>query len=192
MNLTLSGLPATINGALTASTLTPQVTPTTLNSGATILNITPAGPSMPVGIYPVSLSGNDNLSCPAPVSGSANLAVVGATLSGFMRDTSCVAIPNGADVVFAPPVEEMYPRGDPEVTVDPGPLGESFEGASRPGHFRGVATVVAKLFHAVGPARAYFAQDLANRLGPKVAGVPAQMHPEYVLEGIVVAKQSRM
>jgi len=40
-------------------------------------------------------------------------------------------------------------------------------------------------------ARSYFAVDLANRLGPKVAGVPANSHPEYVLEGIVVAKQSR-
>ena len=42
------------------------------------------------------------------------------------------------------------------------------------------------------PARSYFALDLANRLGPKVAGIPANSHPEYVLEGIVVAKQSRI
>ena len=41
------------------------------------------------------------------------------------------------------------------------------------------------------PARTHFAVDLANRLGPKVAGVPANSHPEYVLEGIVVAKQLR-
>jgi len=41
------------------------------------------------------------------------------------------------------------------------------------------------------PARSYFASDLANRLGPKVAGIPANSHPEYVLEGIVVAKQAR-
>jgi uncharacterized RDD family membrane protein YckC len=40
-------------------------------------------------------------------------------------------------------------------------------------------------------ARSYFALDLANRLGPKVAGIPANSHPEYVLEGIVVAKQAR-
>jgi uncharacterized RDD family membrane protein YckC len=40
-------------------------------------------------------------------------------------------------------------------------------------------------------ARSYFAVDLANRLGPKVAGIPANSHPEYVLEGIVVAKQAR-
>jgi uncharacterized RDD family membrane protein YckC len=41
------------------------------------------------------------------------------------------------------------------------------------------------------PARTYFANDLANRVAPKVAGIPAGSHPEYVLEGIVVAKQSR-
>jgi uncharacterized RDD family membrane protein YckC len=42
------------------------------------------------------------------------------------------------------------------------------------------------------PARAYFAADLANRLAPRVAGIPPYSHPEYVLEGIVVAKQSRL
>ena len=41
------------------------------------------------------------------------------------------------------------------------------------------------------PARNYFAADLANRLAPRVAGIPPYSHPEYVLEGIVVAKQSR-
>ena len=41
------------------------------------------------------------------------------------------------------------------------------------------------------PARSYFANELSNRLGPKVAGIPPNSHPEYVLEGIVVAKQSR-
>lgn len=68
------------------------------------------------------------------------------------------------DVVFAPSAEEMYPRGRPYVTVDPGPLGERFEGASRPGHFRGVLTVVAMLFHAVGACRAYFGEKDAQQL----------------------------
>jgi pantoate--beta-alanine ligase len=70
----------------------------------------------------------------------------------------------GVDVLLAPPAEEMYPAGSPEVSVDPGALGERLEGVSRPGHFRGVATVVAKLLHAVGPARAYFGQKDAQQL----------------------------
>ena len=57
----------------------------------------------------------------------------------------------GVDVVFAPSVEEVYPGGDPQVTVEPGPLGTVLEGAARPGHFRGVLTVVAKLFGLVRP-----------------------------------------
>jgi pantoate--beta-alanine ligase len=70
----------------------------------------------------------------------------------------------GADLAFAPGPDEMYPRGAPQVTVDPGPLGERLEGASRPGHFHGVVTVVAKLFHAVGPCRAYFGEKDAQQL----------------------------
>ncbi|MEW6682054.1 MAG: pantoate--beta-alanine ligase [Nitrospirota bacterium] len=61
----------------------------------------------------------------------------------------------GADVVFAPAVPEIYPPGN-ETIVDVGSLGTVLCGASRPGHFRGVATVVAKLFAIVNPHRAFF------------------------------------
>src|SRR5262245_23680151 len=49
------------------------------------------------------------------------------------------------DVVFAPNIATMYPAGSPKVTISPGPLGDIYEGAIRPGHFAGVLTVVAKL-----------------------------------------------
>jgi pantoate--beta-alanine ligase len=70
----------------------------------------------------------------------------------------------GVDAVFLPSVEEMEPVRPPEVTVDPGPLAGRLEGASRPGHFRGVATVVGKLFNIVGPCRAYFGEKDAQQL----------------------------
>ena len=63
----------------------------------------------------------------------------------------------GVDVAYLPGVEEMYPPGG-TTFVDVGPLGEVLEGAARPGHFRGVATVVTKLFAMVRPHRAYFGQ----------------------------------
>jgi pantoate--beta-alanine ligase len=63
----------------------------------------------------------------------------------------------GADLVFAPAVAEMYPA-DAATRVHVGGLSEGLEGASRPGHFAGVATVVAKLFAIAGPCRAYFGE----------------------------------
>jgi pantoate--beta-alanine ligase len=65
----------------------------------------------------------------------------------------------GVDVVFAPAVPTMYPSGLVDtVTVDPGPIGTILEGASRPTHFRGVLTVVAKLFGLVRPDVAVFGE----------------------------------
>jgi pantoate--beta-alanine ligase len=66
-------------------------------------------------------------------------------------------------VLFIPSVEEMYPPGF-DTHVDPGRLGTILEGAARPGHFRGVATVCTKLFALVRPERAYFGRKDAQQL----------------------------
>jgi pantoate--beta-alanine ligase len=64
----------------------------------------------------------------------------------------------GVDVVFVPEVTEVYPGGRPQVTVDPGPLAAALEGRIRPGHYRGVLTVVAKLIGLVQPDVAVFGE----------------------------------
>jgi pantoate--beta-alanine ligase len=69
-----------------------------------------------------------------------------------------VCAAHGVDIVFAPSVDEVYPGGDPQVTVDPGPVARVLEGSSRPTHFHGVLTVVAKLFGLVRPHVAVFGQ----------------------------------
>jgi len=73
------------------------------------------------------------------------------------------AAAEGVDEVYAPTVDEMYPDGF-ATTVSVGPLGARYEGAARPGHFDGVATVVLKLFQRVRPNRAYFGQKDAQQL----------------------------
>ncbi|HJP75956.1 MAG TPA: pantoate--beta-alanine ligase [Pseudonocardiaceae bacterium] len=94
----------------------------------------------------------------------------------------------GVELVFHPDVEELYPEGS-SVTVHPGPLGSELEGTSRPGHFAGVLTVVAKLFNIVRPDFAYFGEKdyqqlvLVRRmvtdlnLDVKVVGVPIVREP---------------
>lgn len=90
----------------------------------------------------------------------------------------------GADAVFAPSVDEVYPGGQPQVRVTAGPMGTLLEGASRPGHFDGVLTVVAKLLHLTRPDVALFGQKDAQQLavirrmvrdlnfGIEIVGVP--------------------
>jgi pantoate--beta-alanine ligase len=69
----------------------------------------------------------------------------------------------GVEILFAPAVEEMYPQGQATWVVVEG-LSEKLDGRSRPGHFRGVTTVVAKLFHILTPDTAYFGQKDAAQL----------------------------
>lgn len=87
-------------------------------------------------------------------------------LSRYPRDAARdreMAESVGVDLIFAPEAEEMYPEGY-QTWVDLGDLTEGLCGASRPGHFKGVATVVTKLFMIVGPDRAYFGEKDAQQL----------------------------
>jgi pantoate--beta-alanine ligase len=69
------------------------------------------------------------------------------------------------DILFAPAVEEIYPHaGTSRTYIEVPGIGDRLDGASRPGHFRGVATVVAKLFHIVTPDRAFFGQKDAAQV----------------------------
>ncbi len=95
----------------------------------------------------------------------------------------------GVALVFAPSDAQMYPR-EQLVTVDPGPMGQVLEGASRPGFFTGVLTVVLKLFQLVGPQVAVFGEKDAQQLalirrmtedlclGVDIAGVPTVRDPD--------------
>lgn len=74
----------------------------------------------------------------------------------------CVA--EGVDIVWAPSVEQVYPPGVELPHPDPGPVGRSFEGVSRPGHFEGVLTVVHRLFDVTGQCSAYFGEKDAQQL----------------------------
>lgn len=90
----------------------------------------------------------------------------------------------GADIVLAPSADEVYPGGAPQVRVSAGPMGERLEGASRPGHFDGMLTVVAKLLHLTRPHVALYGQKDAQQLaliqrmsrdlnfGVEIVGVP--------------------
>jgi pantoate--beta-alanine ligase len=75
-----------------------------------------------------------------------------------------LAAAEGADVIFAPTVEELYPNGPGSTFVEFPALSERLDGQSRPGHFRGVATVVAKLLIAAEPDRAFFGQKDAAQV----------------------------
>ncbi len=105
----------------------------------------------------------------------------------------------GAGLVFAPTPDVMYPGGSPLVRVDPGPGGALLEGASRPGHFAGMLTVVNKLLHLTRPDRAYFGEkdfqqlclirQMASDLdlGVEIIGVPTQRDAD----GLALSSRNR-
>ncbi|WP_313545041.1 pantoate--beta-alanine ligase [Leifsonia aquatica] len=79
-------------------------------------------------------------------------------------DADVAALEGVADIVFAPSAAEMYPQGESSTRVTAGEVGSLFEGASRPGHFDGMLTVVAKLFGIVQPDVAVFGQKDAQQV----------------------------
>ncbi|EWM67116.1 MULTISPECIES: pantoate--beta-alanine ligase [Micromonospora] len=105
----------------------------------------------------------------------------------------------GVDAVFAPPVAEMYPEGQPTVRLNPGPLGEDLEGLSRPGFFHGVLTVVMKLLQLTQPDLAFFGEKdyqqltLVRRMvrdldvPTEIVGVPTVREPD----GLALSSRNR-
>ncbi|WP_328318908.1 pantoate--beta-alanine ligase [Streptomyces sp. NBC_00388] len=105
----------------------------------------------------------------------------------------------GADIVFAPAADEVYPGGEPQVRIAAGPMGERFEGAARPGHFDGMLTVVAKLLHLTRPDVALFGQKDAQQLAlvrrmardldfpVGIVGVPTVREPD----GLAMSSRNR-
>jgi pantoate--beta-alanine ligase len=90
----------------------------------------------------------------------------GDDLAAYPRDEerdARIAAEEGTDILFAPAVEELYPPGY-QTWIDVEELSRGLEGAARPGHFRGVATVCCKLFNLVRPTRAYFGQKDAQQV----------------------------
>lgn len=75
-----------------------------------------------------------------------------------LKDDLQACAEEDVDLVFAPGTEVLYPRGEPAVRIDPGPLGSILEGAARPGHFSGVLTVVTKLIHMTRPDATFFGE----------------------------------
>ena len=106
---------------------------------------------------------------------------------------------NDVDIVFAPSVDEVYGASGLGITVDPGPRGGILEGASRPGHFAGVLTVVAKLMHITRPDSALFGEkdyqqlvlirDMVRALDfpVEVIGVPTVREPD----GLAMSSRNR-
>lgn len=110
-----------------------------------------------------------------------------------------IAEQSGADAVFAPSVDEVYPGGRPQVRISAGPMGERLEGAARPGHFDGVLTIVGKMFHLTRPDLALFGQKDAQQLalirrmvrdlnfGVDIVAVPTVREPD----GLALSSRNR-
>ncbi|MFD3517834.1 4-phosphopantoate--beta-alanine ligase [Streptomyces sp. NPDC058657] len=99
-----------------------------------------------------------------------------------------VALEAGADAVFAPSADEVYPGGEPQVRITAGPMGERLEGATRPGHFDGMLTVVAKLLHLTAPDVALYGQKDAQQLA-LIRRMARDLNFPVTIEGVPTVRE---
>jgi pantoate--beta-alanine ligase len=95
----------------------------------------------------------------------------------------------GAHLLFAPDVDEIYPSNEPVAKVEPGPLATRLEGASRPGHFAGVATVVSRLFDLVHPDKALFGAKDAQQVRV-IEWLAAQRSDQIAIHRVATVRDS--
>lgn len=95
----------------------------------------------------------------------------------------------GVDVLFAPGAREVYPHGEPQVRLDPGPLGDELEGAARPGHFSGVLTVVTVLLNLVRPDIAMFGEKDFQQL-VLVRRLVADLRMRVEVRGVNIVREA--
>jgi pantoate--beta-alanine ligase len=100
-----------------------------------------------------------------------------------------VAEAAGAHLLFFPTVDQIYPADEPVAAIDPGPLAARLEGASRPGHFAGVATVVSRLFDLVRPDQAYFGAKDAQQVRV-VEWMTAQRSDQIAIHRVTTVRDS--
>ena len=106
----------------------------------------------------------------------------------FQADVDTCAA-EGVELVFHPEVEALYPVNGGQVTVQPGPLGAELEGASRPGHFAGVLTVVNKLFNIVRPDHAFFGEKDYQQL-VLVRRMVADLNMDVSVVGVPIVRDT--
>jgi pantoate--beta-alanine ligase len=94
----------------------------------------------------------------------------------------------GVDLIWAPSVDDVYLHGAAQVSVEPGPLGRDLEGRSRPTHFAGVLTVVAKFFGLVRPDRAYFGQKDYQQL-TLIRRMVTDLELDVAVEGVATVRE---
>lgn len=116
---------------------------------------------------------------------------VGEDLDRYPRtlDADLAALGEDADLVFAPSAAEMYPNGEVQVRLSAGPAGDLYEGASRPGHFDGMLTVVAKLVNILAPDVALFGRKDAQQLF-LVRRMVADLDLPLVIEDVPIVRES--